>query len=129
MEDSQAMKALPVLLAALISGTAAMAQPVSYLCKFPQYASPTGLAKDPNFEIRFVHDKAADKAYMLGNNGASPVEVIPNAYGLSFIEMSAIGNIFTTTVTKDGRAVHSRHTILNNEMVPTQYYGTCKIQQ
>ena len=32
----------------------------------------------------------------------------------------------TTTMNKKGKAVHSRHTLIAGEFVPSQYYGTCK---
>ena len=115
-----------VLLLAVSVG--ASAKTTSYICKFPKYGSPLGIKPDPNFELRFVHDKGMGKAYMLGNNGSSEVDVLPNGSGISFLEISAVGNIFTTTISLAGDAVHSRHTMILKELVPSQYYGTCAIQ-
>lgn len=101
----------------------------SYTCKFPLEASPTSLSKKgPPFELRFVVDTGTKKAYLLGNAGSSEVEIIPNAAGISFIEITATGNVMVTAVTNSGEAVHSRNGIISNRLIPTQYYGRCERQ-
>ncbi len=43
------------------------------------------------------------------------------------IEKLPTGALQTTTVLKDGSAVHSRHTALSdNQLAPSQYYGKCQ---
>jgi hypothetical protein len=120
------MKHLAGLL--LLFASSAFSQTVTYTCKFPTFGTPDGVKKDPKYELRFVVDRSAHKAYVIGNTGSSEVDMLPNGYGISFLETSATGNIFTTTITKDGLAVHSRHTIILKDLVPTQYYGTCITQ-
>jgi len=46
--------------------------------------------------------------------------------GVTFLEKLTAGVVQTTTVANDGRSVHSRHTIIGKEMVPSQYYGYCR---
>jgi hypothetical protein len=101
----------------------------SYTCKFSVEATPTGLSKQASpFELRLIVDVSTRKAYLLGNAGASEVEVIPNADGISFIEITASGNVMITAVTNSGEAVHSRNGIMFKELVPSQSYGKCTRQ-
>ncbi len=114
------------LCAALAFGSTANAATVSYTCKFSLEASPKGLAKQsPPFELRYVADSATGKAYLLGNAGSSEVQVIANKDGVSFVEITASGNVMVTAITKSGDAVHSRNGIMFNELVPSQFYGKC----
>ena len=55
-----------------------------------------------------------------------PVKVIPGDNGITFLEVLVTGAVQTTTINKQGKAVHSRHTIIAGEFVPSQYYGTCE---
>ena len=101
----------------------------SYTCKFSVEATPKGLSKQASpFELRFVVDASTRKAYLLGNAGSSEVEVIPNADGISFVEITASGNVMVTAVTNSGEAVHSRNSIMFKELVPSQFYGKCTRQ-
>ena len=101
----------------------------SYTCTFTVEASPKGLAKQAKpFELRFVIDTAAEKAYLLGNAGSSEVELIPNTDGISFVEITRSGNVMVTAITTAGEAVHSRNGIMFKELVPSQFYGRCAKQ-
>jgi len=98
----------------------------SYTCKFSVEATPKGLSKQASpFELRFVVDSSTRKAYLMGNLGSSEVEVIPNTDGISFLEITASGNVVVTAVTNSGEAVHSRNGIMFKELVPSQFYGKC----
>ena len=44
----------------------------TYECKFTNYSNPKGNSTE-NLNLTFVIDKAAEKSYMVGNNGSSPV--------------------------------------------------------
>ena len=101
----------------------------SYTCKFSVEATPKGLSKQASpFELRFVVDASTRKAYLLGNAGSSEVDVIPNTDGISFVEITASGNVMVTAVTNSGEAVHSRNGIMFKELVPSQFYGKCTRQ-
>jgi len=98
----------------------------SYTCKFAVEATPKGLSKQASpFELRFVVDSSTRKAYLMGNLGSSEVAVIPNTDGISFLEITASGNVMVTAVTNSGEAVHSRNGIMFKELVPSQFYGKC----
>jgi len=107
----------------------AQAATTSYTCKFTLEATPKGLTKQAKpFELRFLVDSSAEKAYLLGNAGSSEVELIPNRDGISFIEITGSGNVMVTAITKSGEAVHSRNGIMFKELVPSQFYGSCVLQ-
>ena len=114
-----------LVLAASLPGLAAAAT-TSYVCRFTVEASPKGLAKQEKpFELRFVVDTTAKKAYLLGNAGSSEVETIPNTNGVSFVEITNSGNVMVTAIAVSGAAVHSRNGIMFKELVPSQFYGNC----
>ena len=113
----------------LLTGASAQAATTSYVCKFVVEASPKGLAKQASpFELRYVVDSSRRKAYLMGNAGSSEVEIIPNADGISFVEVTNSGNVMVTAITDSGDAVHSRNGIMFKELVPSQYYGKCARQ-
>ena len=73
------------------------------------------------------------KGIMIGNNGSSDVQIIPifkdeEFRGLTFLEITQVGNISTTKIDGKGNSVHSRNIVLSGGLVPTQYYGTCKLR-
>ncbi len=112
-----------------VDGAAAeSAKPVlHFVCVFERYVSPeTGRlsrAADP-LRFEFTVDKAG-RAFAVGRD-VYPVKVITGDSGVTFLEVLATGAVQTTTVNARGKAVHSRHTILFGELVPTQYYGICE---
>lgn len=116
-------------IAAVLLPAVAHGATTSYTCKFSVEATPKGLSKQaPPFELRFVVDTSVRKAYLLGNAGSSEVEVIPNTDGISFVEITASGNVMVTAVTNSGEAVHSRNGIMFKDLVPSQFYGKCTRQ-
>ena len=46
---------------------------------------------------------------------------------VSFVEITGAGNVVTTTVTEKGVCVHSHNSVIFGKLVPSQYYGSCKI--
>jgi hypothetical protein len=97
-------------------------------CDFTTAASPQGLSREKGFALRFIVDPNSKKAYVLGNLGSSEVTIVRNTDGISFVDITASGNVMVTTVTDARDAVHSRNSIVAGELVPSQYYGTCTIQ-
>jgi hypothetical protein len=101
----------------------------SYVCEFSLEASPKGLSKQASpFELRFVVDSTTKKAYLMGNAGSSEVEIVPNTYGVSFVEVTGSGNVMVTAITIAGDAVHSRSGIISEVLLPSQLYGNCTRQ-
>ena len=79
--------------------------------------------------MEFAYDEVTGKAVMIGNQGVADVEIHMGPGGVTFSEKLIGGVVQTTTVANDGRSVHSRHTIIGKEMVPSQYYGQCRTAQ
>jgi hypothetical protein len=115
--------------AAIVSASSAAAAKTSrWNCLFKLRAAAEGLYKD-NFSIEFVYDDVTSKAVMIGNQAVADVELHVGPSGVTFSEKLIGGVVQTTTVANDGRSVHSRHTIIGKEMVPSQYYGKCTTTQ
>jgi hypothetical protein len=113
-----------ILFAASISSDA-IAGPMTFECTFPissTFDEGNVEVEKGDFKMQFLVD--ADKAYMIGNNGANEVMTIGNDGGVTFIEVTGTGNVMMTTFNNNG-AVHSRHTIIGETLLPSQYYGTC----
>jgi len=112
----------------LVLASNVTAKGYKWYCVYTQRASPEGLVKDDDFKLEFGYDDLTGKAVLIGNNGVADVDVHLGYGSATFMEKLNSGVVQTTTVSKNGVSVHSRHTILRGEMVPTQYYGQCKIQ-
>jgi hypothetical protein len=128
MSLSKIMRIFCAIVAAFVP-LASHGATTSYTCKFTVEATPKGLSKQIKpFELRFVVDADTKKAYLIGNAGSAEVEIIPNTDGISFVEITASGNVMVTAVTKTGEAVHSRNGIMFKKLVPSQLYGSCSVQ-
>ena len=80
-----------------------------------------------NFILRFVYDDHTKQSTLIGSNGVVQVDTYMGDRAVSFAERLSSGAIQTTTITFQSRiAVHSRHTLVGIELVPTQYYGKCR---
>ena len=103
----------------------ALAEAVTFYCDYTSYSDEEGNheVKD-KFVLTFLVD--GDNAYIIGNNGSEPVEVVAGDGKVSFIEITATGNLMTTAITADGKSVHSRNSIMFGDLIPSQYYGTCE---
>jgi hypothetical protein len=98
----------------------------TYICDFTNYSDQKGNKKE-DFQLTFVIDNEADKAYQIGNIGSDPVIHINKGHGMSFIEITGMGNVMTTTIDTKMKAVHSRNTVgVSGELIPSQYYGHCE---
>lgn len=108
----------------------ALAQTTSFKCDYPTYSNENGNHKSKKFALQFVLDSEENKAYIIGNNGSAEVRIVMNLSDvITFMEITPIGNIMTTTILyNNGNSVHSRHTEIFGKIVPSQYYGKCKIQ-
>ncbi len=82
------------------------------------------------FVLTFIVDMTKKTAYMLGSQGTEEVTLIPSGVGegVSFVEITGVGNVMTTAIDSKGNSVHSRNTIIHGEIVPTQYYGKCEFK-
>jgi hypothetical protein len=122
-----------------ILGTAAFAtEPKAFVCKFTQGASArydkaewSVKVLNEKLELTFAGlNSQQGKAQLIGNAGASDLRYWKGAWTWNFVEVTDTGNVMTTTVFdtsngKDFPAVHSRHTSVVGEPLPSQYRGTC----
>jgi hypothetical protein len=104
-----------------------MAKSYRWTCVYTQVASPKGLASE-RFNLELAFDDITGKAVIIGNQGVAEAEAHIGPLGVTFMEKLSGGVVQTTTLAKGGRSVHSRHTIIGGEIVPTQYYGQCKTE-
>lgn len=79
-----------------------------------------------DFVITFRYDTITQDAFIEGNNGLSPVVWINGTSGETFLEILETGAVQSTTISNSGVAVHSRHSIILDNLVPSQYYGECR---
>ncbi len=107
----------------------AIGESLSFECKFDKFASPTGLEDAKDFHLSFMVDTITNKTVMVGNNGLSDIVTMRGAYGFTFLEVLKTGAVQSTTVASaTGQAVHSRNSLLGpDEVVPSQYYGSCDL--
>lgn len=78
-------------------------------------------------------DVKAGKARIIGNVGADDISVIVTSAGITFVEQTGSGNLVFTTVfgsylkgTNEFFVVSSRHMLIMDKPLPSQYHGTCK---
>jgi hypothetical protein len=87
----------------------------------------------PSPEIIDNIDLTAGRARMVGNVGASNVTATATDSGILFVERTLAGNFVVTTVFATDflapwyPAVQSRHVLMGDEPMPSQYYGKCRI--
>ena len=118
-----------VMLSALISLTPipARCDTVTYTCHYQSYSDKKGNHKMPEeFKLVFTVDTEKEKAKTIGSKGSFDVEMLYSpSGGMTFIEMIDGGKVLTTTIDPSGKSVHSRNIIVEGEILPSQYYGTC----
>ena len=120
------MKHLLTSIALIMLSKAGYAE--TLVCNFSKYHSQdeNRLQTASDFGMTFRYDPITREAFMEGNNGVTGVTLTDGYDGLTFLEFLPAGAVQSTTVAKNGAAVHSRHTIMFGDLVPTQYYGTCR---
>ncbi|MBC7625278.1 MAG: hypothetical protein H7232_18075 [Aeromicrobium sp.] len=124
-----------IALAAAALSTAQTDTAVTLECDFNSGVFHAGSEKtaitSDKFQLLYdAIDARAGTARLIGNLGASEVKVIERAGRLTFIEVTASGNVTLTTVYRTGAAapypaIHSRHVGLLTEPWGSQMYGTC----
>ncbi len=80
-------------------------------------------------QLVFTVDTETSEAQIIRKTGVTDVDLYPSGGGFTFIEVNERGNVLTTTVDIHGKTAHSRNTILDSELIPSQFYGTCNYEQ
>ncbi|MCW8880275.1 MAG: hypothetical protein OQK51_24720 [Kangiellaceae bacterium] len=110
----------------LLLSTHVTAETSTLTCNYRGFSDESGYQKvKERFELNFIIDSKTGKSYLLGNAGSSEVQFFKSNGQLSFVEMTATGNIMTTTVDDSLNSVHSRNTVVLGNLIPSQYYGKC----
>ena len=99
-------------------------------CTFNKYSDKDGVHTEKDLVVTYeINGK--DKVYATGNNQKVSVMMIEKKYfdSISFIEITANGNINTVTVNNStSKAVYSRNVVILGKLFPSQHYGECAIK-
>jgi hypothetical protein len=119
-----------LLAVCLFLSSPALGETATFECHYTTYSDDSGNHEVTNdFILTFLIDKDIDKGYLIGNNGSNEVIVIYGPLGrISFIEVTDTTNVMTTVITRAGSSVHSRNTVILEELVASQYYGECVLK-
>lgn len=112
-----------------IISSIAHAETLSIFCSFQKYSNETGTHMQSNkLNYNFIVDTETNKGFVIGNNGKEPVAVIPGIgeNEFTFIEITSSGNVVTTTIASNKKAVSSRNMIILKDIIPSQFYGYCE---
>ncbi len=128
------LDALKSIISALVAVTTLVAsqsaaEVVRFTCTYPQFAKRSGVQDAQNFVLEFTLDVLMGNAFIVGNNGTSTVDVYQGTRATTFFERLSSGAVQVTVIALDGASAHSRHTIIGDDLVPSQYYGTCERDQ
>ena len=77
--------------------------------------------------LTFRLDTVTRRAIVVGNSGFADVQMHIGDDAFSFMETLDSGAVHTTTITRDGLALHSRNTVIAGELVPSQSTGRCTL--
>ena len=113
----------------LFGSTVAESAVQRFTCVFDRHVSPdtNGVSNTDPLRFEFVVDGMGD-AFAVGKN-VYPVRFVIGYWGVTFLEELKSGAVQSTTIHTNGEAVHSRHTILLDQFIPSQNYGTCLYEQ
>lgn len=122
-----------VLLIVLLSvfGMADDDKHTTFACEFNTYATEKGSFRGDMMRFSILTNDTNGTYMIKGNNGVSHGNIIRGDKGLSFIKVTRLGNITTTTMSRippfeeKQKAVHSRNILSGGKLLASQYYGTC----
>jgi hypothetical protein len=111
----------------VIAPLPAWPETVTYTCQYETYGNEKGLHKVvDDFKLVFVVDTSKEAAQLISSRGKFNVELLPAPHGgMTLVEMVDGGKVLSTSIDKFGKSVHSRNIILEGQISPSQYYGTC----
>ncbi len=126
------MKNVLLLVLFSVFGFANENKHTTFSCEFTTYATVKGSFRDDVMKFTIVTNDNNGTFTMKKNNGVSQGKTIRGDKGLSFIEVTELGNITTTTmaslppVEDEQKAVHSKNMLVGGKLLASQYYGTCQ---
>lgn len=130
-----------VLASLFANPVSAVAELISFDCTYPirvgaNFSKDSRIqiekSNDNDFVLRFTTTIGADKAQLIGNNGAAEVTPIWGDNKLTFVEITKNGTVQTTVIYGFGlgtkATVHSRTTGGEGFEMPSQNYGFCDVK-
>jgi hypothetical protein len=131
--SSRILLTMAIIAAASVSAKAEKVLAQKLECYFDSGTYHDNGKNEPTTEKMKLTFVVSNKgSFMVGNQGASPVEWHSGSSGQTFIEKLDSGAVMTMTVATDNKskrrpAVYTRHAIFLG-LLPQQYYGTCELQ-
>ena len=106
----------------------AFCESVTYTCHYQTYGDDKGIHKLENdLKLVFLVD-TNENAKMVNSDGKSEVAVdmmYSPSGGVAFIEKKGGADVLATSIDMRGKSVHSRNIIIDGQVFPAQYFGTC----
>lgn len=104
-----------------------VAEVLTWECSFTYRIDDMGRSNEDMFLI-FKVGTISERAFMEGNAGIVDVDLHIGDSNFSFMELVGSGSVQTTTITSNGLAVHSRNTVILDEIVAAQHFGNCSFK-
>ena len=125
---AQSSLAVAVTILVVCSPASASAKVLQFNCSYQKFYNPEDdrLENSKDFNLQFTVDTVTNKAVLIGNQGVEDVTFVSGDEGITFLEYLPSGAVQTTTVSKSGASVHSRHTLMAGQFTASQYYGSCR---
>lgn len=127
------MKNILLLVLLSLYGLADDEKHTNLACEFTTYATVKGNFSDDVMKFTIITNDSNGTFTMNRSNGISTTgNMIRGDKGLSFLEVSELGNITTTTmavvppVEDQQEAVYSMNILVGGKLLARQYYGTCQ---
>ncbi len=118
--------ALCIVIIFLLVSENAYSSVTTITCAYDTFASVQKVDRTTEtMQLTFTVNTETSEAKVIRKNGITEVDLYPTGGGFTFIEINERGNVLTTTVDIHGKSAHSRNTILDSELIPSQFYGTC----
>lgn len=114
-------RAILLLALVLLLPLAALADSSTLVCKYLTYDKEGG--QRWGFTLTFIVDWGKATAYRLGKRGSTEVQVGSDGRNLTFIEVTDVGYVMSTTVDLDNGT--SLHMVMLGKSVVRQYRGAC----
>lgn len=113
-----------LLLAAFAPAPAAEAAARQFDCRFELTCQRVGCLR-ADLSLVYLWDDVTGEASLAD----AEVAAVPGENGVTFVEALLSGAVVATTVTTEGQAVHSRHTVAGGVLAASQYYGSCIVSE
>jgi hypothetical protein len=112
----------------LMAGFASYAEAdvLAFSCSFSSTCTLDDGCEATEFALNFTVDSQTGFATMIGNVGMVGVTAFVGTEGINFLEQLQNGTTQSTSISRSGGAVHSRHTFISGELAASQFYGVCK---